>query len=336
MRVYSYQDRIALDALRCVERPDPEPGPHDVVLKMHAVALNFRDLAIVSGHYHVQVEPPLVPLSDGAGEVVAVGPRVTRFRVGDLACPIYLPDWIDGPLQPRAAARRLGGPSDGVWASRMCVHEQEAVRAPSHLDAVEACTLPVSSVTAWHALYQSHTVRPGEAVLVQGTGGVSIAALQFARAGGARVIVVTRNRRHEARLRALGASEVIALGDAPDWPAEVMRATDGRGVEVAVEVVGGAQLARTIAATRRGGHVHVIGYVQDTSATLDIYDAIRHGVTLHVATAGPRASFEALNRALEVNAVKPVVDRVFPVEQWRDAFDHLARGGKLGKVVIAL
>lgn len=336
MKAYAYQDRISLDAVRCIERPDPEPGPRDVVLKMRAVALNFRDLAIARGNYHVGVAPPLVPLSDGAGEVVAIGAEVTRFALGELVCPTYLPDWIDGPLHPPHAARRLGGPSDGVWAELVCVNEEAAVRAPSHLDAVEASTLPVSAVTAWHALYQTHVVRPGETVLVQGTGGVSVAALQLARAGGARVIAVTRTDRHEARLRALGAGDVIALGDTADWPAAVGRCTGGLGVDVALEVVGGAQLARTIAVTRLGGHVHLVGYVGETSATVDIYDAIRHGVTIHVATAGSRASFEAMNRALELHAVRPIVDRVFRVEHWADAFAHLARGGQLGKVVIAL
>jgi NADPH:quinone reductase-like Zn-dependent oxidoreductase len=216
------------------------------------------------------------------------------------------------------------------------VNEEAAVRAPSHLDAVEACTLPVAGVTAWHALYQTHTVRPGETVLIQGSGGVSVAALQLARAGGARVISVIRTGRHEARLRALGAGDVIALGDTPDWPAAVGRCTGGRGVDVALDVVGGAQLARTIATTRHGGHVHLVGYVGDTSATIDIYDAIRHGATIHVATAGSRASFEAMNRALELHAVRPVVDRVFRADQWADAFEQLGRGGQLGKIAIAL
>jgi len=336
MKAYVYQDRIALDALTVVERPEPVLGPLDIALKMRAVSLNYRDLAIARGGYHASVAPPLVPLSDGAGEVVAIGPQVTRFRVGDLACPTYLPGWIDGPLQASYARGGRGGPADGVFAELVCVDEQAAVRAPSHLDAVEACTLPVAAVTAWQVLYQTCAVRPGETVLVLGSGGVSIAALQLARAGGARVIVVTRTGRHEARLRALGASDVIALGDTPDWPGQVRARTDGRGVDVAIDVVGGASLSRTIAATRLGAHVHVVGYVGATSSTLDIFEAIRHGATIHAATAGSRTSFEAMNRALELHAVRPVVDRVVPVARWADAFAQLGAGGQLGKIVIEL
>lgn len=336
MKVHVYRDRIALDALAVIERPDPTPGPRDIVIRVRAVALNYRDLAIARGNYHAGVAAPLVPLSDAAGEVVALGREVTRFRLGDIVCPTYLPDWIDGPIHARLAARRLGGPSDGVFAELICLDEEAAVRAPSHLDAVEACSLPVSAVTAWHALHRTSRLAPGDTLLVQGTGAVSLAALQIAKAGGARVIAVTRTDRHEQRLRTLGASDVIPLGDTADSPAEVMKRTGGRGVDIAVEVVGGSALARTIASTRLGASIHLVGYAGGTTASLDIFDAIRRGSTIHVATAGPRASFEAMNRAFELNAVRPPIDRVFPAERYVDAFAHLAAGGHFGKVVIAL
>ena len=334
MWAYEYSEVVALDGLRRVVRPDPVPGPHDIVLRMRAAALNFRDLAIARGNYHVAVAPPLVPLSDGAGEVFAAGTAVTRFQVGDLACPTYLPGWISGPVSSEAGRRRLGGPSDGVLAELMCLHEDEAVRAPVHLDAVEAATLPVTSVTAWHQLYEAGRLRPGETVLVQGAGGVSTAALQLARAGGARVIVLTRGGRHAARLRELGASDVVAGGDGADWPAQVMALTGGLGVDAALDVAGGASLARSISALRVGGRVHLVGYAADTSATLDIFEAIRRGATIHVATAGSRHSFEALVRAMELHAIKPPVAAAFPADRVRDALDHLARGGHLGKVVL--
>ncbi|WP_394821781.1 NAD(P)-dependent alcohol dehydrogenase [Pendulispora albinea] len=334
MKTYVYQDRIALDALTVVERPDPTPGPYDMVVRMLAASLNFRDLAMARGHYHADTKAPMVPLSDGVGEVVQIGASVTRFQIGDRVCPTYLPDWIDGPLQPAKARRRLGGPSDGVLTEAMCVHEEAAVRAPRHLDHAEAATLPITAVTAWHVLYRTGCVRPGETVLVQGTGGISLAALQFARAGGARVVALTRGDRHAAKLRELGASDVIPRGDAPDWPRDVIACTGGRGVDVAVDVVGGPSLARTIAATRLGATLHLVGYTADTSATIDIFDAIRHGANVHAATAGSRESFESMVRALEAHSIRPPVDRVFAFDRARDALEHLASGGHFGKVVI--
>jgi NADPH:quinone reductase-like Zn-dependent oxidoreductase len=209
MKAFAYRDRIAFDSLVEVNLPDPEPGPHDVVLRMRAAALNYRDLAIASGNYHIAVNAPLIPLSDGAGEVLQIGAQVIRVRIGDIACPTYLPDWIEGPVSPRLARRRLGGPSDGVLAEMICLHEDEIVKAPSHLDPVESATLPVAAVTAWHCLYQLGTLRPGETLVVLGSGGVSTSALQLARAGGARVIAVTRREGHRARLQQLGATDVV-------------------------------------------------------------------------------------------------------------------------------
>jgi NADPH:quinone reductase-like Zn-dependent oxidoreductase len=332
LRSYVYAERIGLDHLRPMERPDPVPGPHDVVLRMRAAALNFRDLAIARGHYHIQVSPPLVPLSDGAGEVVAVGGKVTRFRLGDLACPLYFPDWIDGPVGARVARRRLGGPTDGVLSEMMCVNEEEAVRAPKHLDAAEAATLPVAPLTAWNSLYQIGTVRPGESVVVQGTGGVSTAALQFARAGGARTIAVVRGTRHEARLRQLGVCDVLTDGDAPDWPNRVLALVGG--ADVSVNVAGGDTLTRSISATRPGGKVHLVGYAADTSASFDIFEAIRRATTVHIATAGSRAAFETMVRTMELHAIRPAISREFPVEQIAAAFECLQQGGHFGKVVV--
>jgi NADPH:quinone reductase-like Zn-dependent oxidoreductase len=335
VKAFSYRDRIAFDSLVEVNLPDPEPGPHDVVLRMRAAALNYRDLAIACGNYHIAVNAPLIPLSDGAGEVIQIGAQVTRVRIGDIACPTYLPDWIEGPVSPRLARRRLGGPSDGVLAEMICLHEEEIVKAPSHLDAVEAATLPVAAVTAWHCLYQLGTLRPGETLVVLGSGGVSTSALQLARAGRARVIAVTRREGHRARLQQLGATDVVLDDGSGDWPRRVVALAEGRGADVAMDVVGGASLARSIAATRHGSEVHLVGYAADTSATLDIFDAIRRSTVIRVASAGNRRSFEALARVLEQQKIRPAVDRIFPVLRFRDAFDHLAKGGHFGKVVLS-
>jgi NADPH:quinone reductase-like Zn-dependent oxidoreductase len=334
MKAYVYAERIALDALQLVERPDPVPGPYDVVLKMRAAALNYRDLAIARGHYHIGVSAPLIPLSDGAGEVIALGSKVRRVRIGDLACPVYLPDWIEGPVGPRVARRRLGGPSDGVLSELMCLNEDDLVRAPAHLEAAEAACLPVTAVTAWHFLYEVGTIAPGETVLVQGSGGVSTAAIQLAHAGGARVVAVIRGNRHEQKLRELGAADVVTTGDGDNWPARAVELTGGEGADVAVNVAGGPTLAQSIAATRVGGKVHLVGYAAGTSASIDIFEAIRRAITLHVATAGSRRNFESLIRALELRAIRPVVARSFAVEEIGEAFAHLAAGRLCGKVVL--
>lgn len=334
MKAYAYVEKIGIDALCAVSRPDPDPGPNDIVLRMRAIALNHRDLAIANGHYHVMVKPPLVPVSDGAGEVVAVGNAVSRFRPGDLACPIYMPDWIDGPVTPAVARRRLGGPSDGVMSEYLCIHENEAVRAPKHISAEEAATLPVSAVTAWHSLFCHGAIKPGEVVVVQGAGGVSTAAVQFAAAAGARVVSVLRSDRHADRLRAIGTHDIV-LSSEDDWPLQVIRASDGRGADVVVDVVG-STLAQSIAAARVGGLLHLVGYVGSTGAHLDIFDAIRHAITLKVATAGPRTSFEAMVRAMDLHKIRPPAPKVFPITHWRDGFDQLASGGHFGKIVLKL
>jgi NADPH:quinone reductase-like Zn-dependent oxidoreductase len=216
----------------------------------------------------------------------------------------------------------------------MCVNEEEAVRAPSHLDAAEAATLPTTAVTAWHSLHHLGSLKPGDTVLIQGTGGVSTAAVQFARAAGARVIVLTRRENHRAKLMDLGASAVVVGEDNTDWPQRVVSLTGGVGVDVALDVAGGASLNQCIASTRIGGHVHLIGFSSGASAKIDIFDAIRHGTTIHVATAGNRRSFEELARAMEFHGIRPAISRRFNLRAFREALDELARGGHFGKIVL--
>lgn len=336
MKAYAYVNRISLDDVRPIEIPDPKPGPHDVVLRMRAVALNYRDLAISSGHYHVHAYPPLVPISDGAGEVVAVGDKVTRVQMGELACPTYLPDWIDGPCNSAVLRRRLGGPDDGVLSEFFCANEEAVVPAPAHLEPAEAATLPVTAVTAWHSLYRLGNVLPGQTVAVLGSGGVSTTAMQIARAGGARVIAVTRGESKVKQLREVGAHEVVTSGSSDEWPRHVMEITGGHGADVVVDVVGAGSLSRSILALRMRGCVHLVGYAAGTSASFDIFDAIRHGTTIQVATAGNRADFEALVRAFEQHRIKPAIHKAFPVTKLHDAFEELAAGGHFGKVVLTL
>jgi NADPH:quinone reductase-like Zn-dependent oxidoreductase len=336
MRCYQFSDAISLESLRLVERPDPVPGPHDIVIRMRAAALNFRDVAMLRGKYHIDVSPPLVPLSDGAGEVIRIGEAVTRFRIGDLVCPTYLPDWHDGPIEADRIRRRLGGPTDGVLTELMRVHEAEAVRAPSHLDATQAAALPVAAATTWRVLYRTGSLRPGETLLVQGAGAISTTALQLAKAGGARCISVLRDDGHVNALKALGADFVLTNGDAPTWPQQVREATNDTGADVALNVAGGKTLTGTVAATKLAGVVHLVGFVANAIAELDLFEAIRHGTTFHTATAGSREDFEAFVRASEQHGFRPAIAKVFALSDFGDAIEFAGQGGHCGKVVLKL
>jgi NADPH:quinone reductase-like Zn-dependent oxidoreductase len=335
MRCYEFSDAISLASLRLVERPDPTPGSKDIVIRMRAAAFNFRDIAMLRGKYHIDVSPPLIPLSDGAGEVIQVGEAVTRFRVGDLVCPSYLPDWHFGPIRAERVRRRLGGPTDGVLTELMCVDEMEAVRAPSHLDATEAATLPVAAATTYRVLYRT-ALRPGETLLIQGAGAISTTALQLAKAGGLRCISVLRNDQHVSDLKSLGADIILTRGDSPDWPEEVRKATAGSGADVAVNVAGGKTLTATVSATKLGGVVHLVGFVANSVAELDLFEAIRHGTAFFTATAGSREDFEAFVRVSEMHSLRPAIAKVFSLQDLHPAIEFVERGGHLGKVVLKL
>lgn len=331
MKTFVFEQKLALDDLRIVDRPAPTPGPRQVLLRMRAASLNYRDLSIAAGDYG-SYALPLVPLSDGAGTVIAVGPDVHRFEVGDLACPAYVPDWIAGPIQRETAARRLGGPADGVLSELICVDEDAAVRAPAHLSAIEAATLPIAGVTAWQAIFADSGLTAGQTLAVQGSGGVSLFIVQLARAAGARVLSLLRGMGRREALERLGA-EVFDSTSA-DWPERLRSATGGRGVDLFVDVVGGPMLAPAIAATRVGGTVVLLGYVGGRSVTLDLISVIRSGVTLHAVTGGSRASFEELVRFMELHELRPIVAARFAFGDARAAYDHLASGKPLGKVII--
>jgi NADPH:quinone reductase-like Zn-dependent oxidoreductase len=332
MKVFELHSTFGLDALMLSDRPDPTPGRGDVIVKMQAASLNYRDLQVVRGDYK-QLRLPLIPVSDGAGEVVEVGSEVSRFRVGDQVCPCYVPDWISGPPTPEAVARRLGGTVDGVLAEYVCIPEHAAVRIPEHLTAIEAATLPIAGVTAWHALFVLGRLQPGQTVVVQGTGGVSTFALQLALAAGAHVIATSSSDDKLCRLRSLGEFEVVNRAKS-DWPAEVLRLTNGLGADHVIDVAGGANLARSIAATKLGGVISIVGYLESQHAEFDITDALRRMVTLQALSVGSRSSFEALVSAHEQHRLHPVVDRVFPLSSLREALEYLSTGKHVGKIAL--
>jgi len=331
-RTWIYRTRLALDDLALVERPVPVLGAHDVLLRLEAASLNYRDLAIARAAYP-GVAAPLVPGSDAAGEVIAVGAAVTRVRVGERACAAYVPDWIEGPPRAETSARRLGGPVDGVLAELLRVDERALVRAPRTLSPIEAATLPVAGVAAWQALVVDGGLAAGQTVAVSGAGGAGLLAVQIARALGAEVIVVGRDAGRLARVAALGARTVDA-SRTPAWDEEVRAMTDGRGVDLFVDGVGGDWLGRAIGATRVGGAVSLFGFAAGARATIDLVAAIRRSITLRATSGGSRASLEALVRFVDERALRPIIDRRFPFTAVPAALAWLADRRPFGKVVV--
>lgn len=325
--------RFGLDGLALVDRADPAPGPGHLLLRMRAAALNYRDLHVLSGKYR-GISLPVIPVSDGVGEVIALGSGARRFQIGDRVSPMFITNWVDGRL-PADSMQRIGGPLDGVLSEYMVVSEEAAVRAPAHLTDAEAATLPIAGVTAWHALFVHGSVQPGQTVVVQGTGGVSLFALVLARTAGAEVIVTSGSHEKLARARELGAHHTIHYRDEPYWEQRVLELTAGRGADHVIDVAGGEELKRSIAAACVGGTVYIVGYVSDTEASISIPATVQRSVRLQSVAVGSRTSFEALVRAMELHSLRPVVDRVFPFTELRAALAHLQTPGHFGKVVIS-
>ncbi len=324
-----------LEDLRKAERPDPKPGPSDVLVRIRAAALNYRDHAILTGKYRYDSDHDTIPCSDGAGEVVAVGAGVTRFKPGDRVIPTFFQVWIDGaPPKNRGA---LGSPLDGTLAELVALHEDGWVAMPKSLSFEEAATLPCAGPTAWNALMNVGTrVKPGDTVLSLGTGGVSMFALQFARAAGARVIVTSSSDAKIECALALGASDGVNYKTHPDWEKEVIALTGGRGVDCVIENGGVGTLARSFECLGYGGKVALIGVLAGPQGNANPHDLMFKNASLHGIGVGSRASLEQLIQAIEVNHIKPIIEKVFPFDQAADAFLLQASGNFLGKIVIAV
>ena len=324
-----------VEDLRRSERPEPKPGPHDVVVRLRAAALNYRDHAIITGKYRYDLDRDTIPCSDGAGEVVDVGSAVTRFRPGDRVIPTFFQIWIDGaPPKNRAA---LGAPLDGTLAEFVSLHEDGWVAMPKSLSFEQAATLPCAGPTAWNALFGAGTpVKPGDTVLCLGTGGVSMFALQFARAAGARVIVTSSSDEKIGRARKLGAFDGVNYNRHPDWEKEVLLLTGGRGVDCVIENGGIATLARSFQCVGWGGKVALIGVLAGREGNANPHDLMFKSASLHGIGVGSRASLERLIQAIEINHIQPVIDRVFPFHQTPDAFALQASGSYFGKIAITL
>jgi NADPH:quinone reductase-like Zn-dependent oxidoreductase len=332
VRFYHFPEATGIDALRMDERDAPQPGAGQVLIRMRAWSLNYRDLLISEGRYGRGQKPDVVPLSDGAGEVVAVGESVTRWTVGDRVLPIFMPHWISGPPTPQRIAGALGGPADGLLAEYVVADEAGLVAVPAHLGWAHAATLPCAAVTAWHAVVVSGRATPSDRVLTLGTGGVSLFALQFAVLSGATVVATSSRRDKLARLAELGAGTLVNYVDEPSWGRAVNRLTGG-GVDHVVEVGGAGTIEQSVAATRVGGRVSVIGVLSDGSG-LDTSQLLLKGITMQGMFVGSRDIFEDMNAALTQHAVEPLIDTTFPFSDALSAYRHFATRSHVGKVVI--
>jgi NADPH:quinone reductase-like Zn-dependent oxidoreductase len=336
VRAVEIRGGFGLDNLALVERPDPRPGPGQALVRLRAASLNYRDLLTVEGKYNPKQKLPLIPCSDGAGEVVEVGDGVTRVQAGERVCPVFAQKWIAGAPTREKLRSTLGGPLDGTLAELAVFDQEGLVTIPEHLSDEEAATLPCAAVTAWSALVTEGGVTAGDTVLVQGTGGVSLFALQIAKLLGARVIATSSRDDKLARAREMGAAEGINYRDTPEWGVRAKELTGGAGVDHVVEVGGAGTLQQSLRAVRFGGTISLIGNLAGTKTELLLTQIFMQRIRVNGILVGHRESFEAMNRAIALHQLRPVIDRAFPLEEAHAAFDHMAAGDHFGKIVITI
>jgi alcohol dehydrogenase len=335
VRAYRLRDHGAIDNLELVEAPAPTPGPGEVVVRMRAASLNPRDLMVILGPSPYGPRPGLTPLSDGAGEVLRVGEGVEALRPGDRVVAAFRPGWIDGPLDPAAIAGDLGGGADGVLAEEVCLRADGVVRLPDSLSFEAAATLPCAAVTAWRAL-DPPRLSSAQTVLIQGTGGVSLFALQLARNCGCRVIATTSSPAKAELLRGLGADVVIDRRAEPEWGPAVRAATGGRGVDRIVEVGGAGSLPQSFAAATHGGEIALVGLLSDPMGQVSPLAVMSRMLTLRGVLVGSRADLEAVVDLAAGGRLKPVIDQQFAFEDARAALRRLQQQAHVGKIVIRI
>lgn len=333
MKAYELGTSGGIDALKIVERPTPQPGHGQVLVRIRAASLNYRDLVIANGGLGKR-EKSLIPLSDGAGEIAEVGPGVTRVRVGDRVAPIFTQTWLGGDVG-RDEPSALGGDIDGVLAEYVLLNENGLVHFPDHLSFEEAATLPCAAVTSWNALITVGQLKAGDTVLVMGTGGVSIFALQFARMTGARVIATSSSDAKLERLRELGAAEVINYKTTPEWGKSAFKLTT-HGVDHVIEVGGAGTLGNSFQAVRAGGRISLIGLLTGFGGEFNPLAVLFKSVCFQGIRVGSREMFEAMNRAIAAAQLRPVIDRTFPFAEAPAAYRHLESGAHFGKVCIRI
>ena len=333
MRAYEIISADGVDALALSERASPRPGAGQILVKMRASSINYRDLSTIEDPLSRGLALPLIPNSDGAGEVIAVGDGVDDFEPGDRVAGCFFQDWSDGRISAAAMASALGGPIDGVLAETVVLSAAGAVRLPQHLSFEEGATLPCAGLTAWNCLVEQGGLKAGSTVLLLGTGGVSIFGLQIAKMMGARVIITSSSDAKLERAASLGADELINYRETPDWQDRVLELTNGVGVDITIETGGGGTLAKTLQATRVGGTVSLIGVL--TGGEIDPTTVMRKSIRLQGVYVGNRRMFDDLNAALALNRIHPVIDQVFDFADARSAYHAMRGAAHFGKLVVS-
>jgi NADPH:quinone reductase-like Zn-dependent oxidoreductase len=334
MKAYEIQ-RFGINELALTEREIPTPTANEVLVKFHATSLNYRDLMMVKGLYNPRLKMPLVPFSDGAGEVVSIGENVTRFKVGDRVCPVFLQNWIDGDVDFGKTKGALGGDVDGCLRQFGAFDEKGLVLIPQHLTFTEAATLPCAAVTAWNALTVSANVKPDDFVLLQGTGGVSIFALQFAKIFGAKVIITGSSDEKLERAEHLGADFTINYKEREDWDKAVLEITEKRGVDHVVEVGGAGTLQKSMNSVKVGGHIAMIGVLAG-KGEFNPLTIFMKSIKLHGIFVGSRMMFEAMNVCITENGLKPIADNTFAFENAKQALQTMENASHFGKIAVNL
>ncbi len=328
--------QFGLEHLQFVDLPTPTCGDGMVLIRVHAASLNYRDLLMVRGHYDPRLKMPRIPLSDGAGEVVAVGAGVTRFKSGDRVIGLFLQNWQDGGPSREKSRGALGGDIDGVLADYIVLPEHGVVHFPAHLSYEEAATLPCAALTAWNALFHVASTKPGDTVVIQGTGGVSIFALQFAKLAGARVLGTSSSDEKLERARTLGLDEGLNYKSNPEWSSWVKKQTSGEGADVIVEVGGAGTLKESMKAVCVGGTIAQIGVLTSSNESFEVTSVLMRQLRLIGVYVGSGAMMQAMARAMELSKMKPIVGKVFPMLETIEAYRYLEQGRHFGKVIISL
>ncbi|MBE9103199.1 zinc-dependent alcohol dehydrogenase family protein [Vacuolonema iberomarrocanum] len=338
MKAIALQDGFGINQLQFIELADPTPASHEVLVKLEAVSLNYVDLLVIKGLLDPNLALPYIPITDGAGVVEQVGANVTAFKPGDPVITTFIPDWSGGvPTEAKTGySNRQGlGAVPGQLTNRKAFATNQLIHSPNNLSTLEASTLPIAGLTAWNAL-QYGKLQAGETVLLHGTGGVAIFALQFAKARGAQVIITSSSDTKLKRAAKLGTDFLINYKTTADWEAVVHQATDGRGADLVVETVGGRNLQRSLNAVRMGGHISVVGLLDGFETTVSVLDLIHRQVTIHGMEVGSTQDFADMNQAIAAHDIHPVIDKVFDFEEAQAALTYLEQGKHFGKVAIAL